>query len=113
MIGAGDLDRPIIIQRSASGAANAFGESAGVWTDYFPCRARRRDVGDKEKVEAGQVQGSLMSRFVIRSCVETRSVDTRDRLNHDGRIWQIHGVKEVSRERRHGFLEITASTSID
>lgn len=112
MIGAGDLDRVITIERNAPGSDNAFGEAAENWSSFITYRAKREDVRDSEKFSAGQAMGSLMSRFTIRSSSDSRSISTRDRISHEGRVWQIHGVKEA-KGRRRGFIEITASTEID
>lgn len=112
MNGAGDLDRRIVIERNTPGADDAFGESAESWAAFITYSAKREDVRDSEKAAARQVSGSLMSRFTIRSSTDSRTVNTKDRINYDGKIWQIHGVKEA-KGRRHGFLEITASTEID
>lgn len=109
---AGPLDRRITIQRNTPGATNGFNEAAESWADYVTVWAGRTDVRDSEKVAAGQVMGSLMCRFRIRSSSETRTVTTKDRLSYDSRTWQIHGVKE-STEGRNRFIEITASAEID
>lgn len=110
--GAGPLDRRIIIERAAPGAPNAYNEQVPTWSTFIEVWAHRRDVRDSEKVQAGQAMGSLMSRFRIRSSIAARTVTTADRLNVDGKTWQIHGVKETGAGRQ-GYLEITASAEID
>lgn len=111
MITANDLDRKITIQRVTS-VPNEFNEPVETWTDFFTCRAMRRDVSDGEKFAAGQIGSSIRSRFVVRSSSETRTVTPTDRLVHDGAIWSIHGVKEAD-EGRHRFIEITAVRDTD
>ncbi len=108
----GDLDRRITIQRNTPGVDDGFGEGAESWSDFITYSAKRDDVRDGEKVAAGQVMGSLMSRFTIRNSVDSRTVNTKDRISYGGKTWQIHGVKEA-KGRRRGFLEITASAEID
>lgn len=113
MIGAGDLDRRLVVQRFVEGEENNFGEGEKNWNNFHSTRAKRVDVRDSEKVAAGQVEGSIMTRFIIRSCIDARTITSKDRLSSDNRIWQILGVKEVSIERRHGYLELTATTAND
>jgi len=111
MIKAGSLTSRIVVQRDASGAENSLGEKSSNWTDFISYRARREDVGDSERMAAGQVTGSLMSRFVIRSSVDSRTVNNKDRISHDGKLWEIHGVKRFRGNDR--YIEITASAQID
>lgn len=108
---AGDLDRRVTIQRSES-ARNKFNEPIESWSDLTTVWARRRDVSDGEKTAAAQVGATLMSRFVVRSSSITRTVIPTDRLNHDGGLWNILGVKELG-EGRNRFLEITAVREAD
>lgn len=113
MISAGDFDRKITIERNTEGAENAFGEPSESWATFHETFASRSDVRDSEKVAAGQVEGSLMSRFVIRHCTDAATINPKDRLVCDGLTWAISGVKELSPERRKRYLEITASTGND
>lgn len=108
---AGDLDRRVTFQQSTD-ALNEFNESIQTWSDLATVWARRRDVSDGEKVAAGQVGATLMSRFVIRSSVATRKIAPINRIHHDDKIWNIIGIKQAD-EGRDRFLEITAITSVD
>ncbi len=112
MPGAGQLDRKITIERRTAGAPNAFNESAKVWAVHTAVRAKREDVSDAERVAAGQVGTVLMARFVVRSSTKTRSVTSLDRINGEGGIWNITGVKEAKGPRKR-WLEITAVRSSD
>ncbi len=111
MMEAGDLDRRITFQRAAE-TSNELNEPIETWTDLVTVWARRRDASDGEKVGAGQVGSTLMSRFVVRSSEITRDVIPTDRIQHDGRLWNIQGIKEVDAGRRR-FLEITAIMDAD
>lgn len=53
-----------------------------------------------------------MSRFTVRSSATTRDVKATDRLNYDGGIWNIQGLKEAD-EGRNRFIEITAIRDVD
>ena len=108
------LDRKITLQR-ASKVANAFNEEVETWNSVGSVWAMRRDVSDSQKIEflaAGQVGSFIVSRFTVRSSVLARSITPTDRLFHEGRVWQINGVKEAD-QGRHRFLEITASRDAD
>lgn len=81
---------------------------AEVWAAHgAPVAASRQDVSDLERAAAGSIEASLLSRFVVRSTAFTRDLTPRDRLTHDGRTWNILGIKEAIGGRRR-FLEITA-----
>ncbi len=108
---AGDLDRRITFQRSED-STNQFNEPIEIWGDISTVWARRRDASDGEKVAAGQAGATLLSRFVIRSSVSARNIAPTDRINHDGKIWNIIGIKQAD-EGRNRFIEITAITSLD
>ena len=112
MICADDLDRRITVQRNMPGVANTLGENPDNWSDFKTVFAKRNDLRDSEKVAAGQVSGSLVSRFVIYSTNDSRTITTMDRLFVDTKVWQIHGVKELADGATGEFLEITASTKI-
>lgn len=110
-IGAGRLDRKITIER-ATYAANALNEQIPSWGTFISVRARKRDLSDGERVEAGQVSAALISRFVIRSSDDARTVTPNDRLTYGGATWNIQGVKEAE-EGRDRFIEITAARAAD
>lgn len=111
MTNAQDLDRSVSIERSVD-ETNEFNEPVENWLTFLTVRARRRDASDGEKDAAGQIGGSLMSRFVVRSSARTRSILLTDRLLHDGKTWNIRGIKQAD-EGRNRFLEITAVARID
>jgi head-tail adaptor len=111
--GAGKLDRKIVIERYTSGSVDAFGEdTAGSWDTFITVSAGRKDASDGEKVSAGQINAVRMSRFVIRSSVNARSVLPTDRVSYDNKIWDIHGIKETS-EGRMKYLELTVMAQAD
>ena len=108
------LDRKITFQR-ASKAPNAFNEEVETWGNVGSVWAMRRDASDSQKIEflaAGQVGSFIVSRFTVRSSSLSRSITPVDRLLHEGRVWQINGVKEAD-QGRHRFIEITASRDAD
>lgn len=107
MPGAGDLDRRIAIERFSATKDEDFNEDVQSWSTLITVWAGRKDVSDGERFAAGQVGASLMSRFIIRSSTVAKTVTPKDRLNYDGDIWNIHGVKETA-DGRNRFIEITA-----
>lgn len=111
MTTAQELDRSISVERSTE-AENEFNEPVVTWSVFVKVRAKRRDASDGEKVSAGQLGATLMSRFVIRSSVTTRKILPTDRISHDEKLWNILGIKQAD-EGRNRFLEITAITSVD
>ena len=110
---AGKLDRKITIERYTNGGLDAFGEDTeGSWGTFITVAAWRSDVSDAEKVSAGQINAVRMSRFIIRSSVDSRTIDANDRINYDGKYWDIHGSKETSKGRLQ-YIELTAMAQAD
>lgn len=109
---AGEFDRIIEIQQFSEGAEDAFGETEKTWVRYMRPWAKRMDVSDQEKVNAGQASASRVTRFKIRSSRKARAISTTFRISYDDAIWNIHGIKETS-EGRNRFLEITAAVKVD
>ncbi|WP_411033837.1 head-tail adaptor protein [Shinella sp. BYT-45] len=111
MPAAGKLDRRITVERF-TWTKNEFNEDVEAWAPFITVWAQRRDTSDVVKTEvlaAEKVGSYLLARFVIRSTPDARKVSPRDRIGHDGRIWEIKGTKETS-EGRSRFIEITAAT---
>ncbi len=101
---AGDLDRKITLQR-ATVAPNEFNESVETWADLARVSAKYTPVADGERFRAGERAAEVQARFLIRWSSQVASVNPKDRLVFDGRIYAITNVKEIG--RREG-LEITA-----
>lgn len=105
---AGRLDRRIIIERAdlLLETTDAMGTPVPFWRDLVAVWADAKLVSDGERWQAGQTLADRLYRFTIRYSSEVANVDPRDRIQYDGRVWEIHGVKEVGRRQ---FLEITAA----
>lgn len=98
------------MQRATS-APNAFNEEIQTWADFITVWAARRDASDRERFAAGQLGAGLVSRFIIRSSTQARTISPQDRIFYEGAIWNITGVKETP-DGRLRFLEITAVRDI-
>lgn len=107
----GTMDRRIVIERHTS-TQDAFGGDVETWATLTTLWASRQDASDSERLSAAQVNAVQMSRFVVRSSTVTRGVTAKDRINHDGSVWDIQGIKET-RHGRKRFLEITAVRQAD
>lgn len=105
------LDRRITIEQPSVSRDDYGGESLS-WTTLGQYAASRNDVSDSEKYSADQVNSSIMARFVVRSTIKTRQVNSTYRLNHNSMTWEILGVKEVNDSRKR-FIEITAKAQSD
>lgn len=105
---AGKLDRRVRLLRHSAGSKGALGEKASTWTPAETLWASRQDVSDAEAVRASAVGRALSVRFVVRSSTVTRAITSLDRLLHEGRTYEIVGIKEVG--RRDG-IEISAATT--
>lgn len=113
MIGAGDLDRLVEVERIVEGAVDDYNVPLQVWQVFCRAWAKRVDVRDAEREAAGQLAGAAAARFTIWSSIDARTITTADRLRHEDRIWEIVGVKESAAGATGEFLEITAQVSSD
>jgi len=112
MTTAQNLDRSITIRRVV-GTPNELGEIVGgTEQDVLTARASRQDVSDGEKFAAGGIGGYLTARFIVRSTARTRGIRPSDKIRHDGKTWNLKGIKERDEGRRR-FLELTATVNAD
>lgn len=107
MMNASDLDRRITVERFTE-TRNEFNEIVEEWITLTTVSAKRHDVSDAEKFAAGQIGAELRSRFIIRDVGAASTVTPVDRLSHDGKTWNVNGIKET-RDGRHRFIEISAT----
>lgn len=107
----GRMDRLLSIERNTP-TTNDLNEEVDSWAEVFKTWAKRTDVSDGESIAAGVLGSAQMSRFVVRSDSLTRSMTPKDRINYDGDVWNIKGIKETAHGRRR-FLEITVARDTD
>jgi head-tail adaptor len=99
VLNASTLNRKIQIQRRALDRWENIGN---------PLSARRRDVFDQERYDAGIFDNKLITRFLVRSTPFAKEIRRTDRLKHEGVAFEITGIKEADQNGR--FVEITATT---
>lgn len=102
---AGKLDRRITIRR-ATVAADAMNEPVETWADHLCIWAAKRDVSDRERLQAAEYGATITARFTIRWSASSSGIGPKDRISYGGREYDILGIKEIGR-REH--LEITAA----
>jgi SPP1 family predicted phage head-tail adaptor len=101
----GSLDRRIRLKRRKPGE-NELGEPVDLWFTMATVWAHVAPVNDGERWRAGETLAAKLCRFTIRYSSTVASLDPRDRIEYDGRTWDINGVKEMKRREK---LEITAT----
>lgn len=109
-LGAGKLDRRIVLQRFTYTLAAGSGEQVKVWADIATRWASKKDVSDSERVASAEVAAEIGTRFVVRWENLLRDLNPKDRLVFEGRTYEIVAVKEI--DRRVG-LEISAIARAD
>jgi SPP1 family predicted phage head-tail adaptor len=102
---AGKLDRRISIER-ATAAVNAMNEPTGARVELAYVAANVAPVSDGERMRAGETLAERKLRFTIRYSSQVATVDPRDVIVYDGRVFDINGVKEIGRRK---YLEVTAT----
>ena len=102
---AGPLDRRITIER-ATVTLDAFGGEDLIWLTLSVLWASMTPISDGERFRSDERAADITTRFVVRRSNLTKTIDAKDRILFEGRIYQIYGVKEIG--FRDG-VEITAS----
>ena|SRR5690625_1794326 len=105
---ASELERLIQFRRYTM-VRNPLNELEKVWHDHGPpIWAHRHDVSDGERLAAAVVSAFVTTRFTVRASDFTRDLTPKDEIHHEGRDYNITGIKEAA-HGRFRFLEITAS----
>jgi len=102
---AGELDRRVSLRRYTV-KKDAFNADVPSWPEFACVRAAKTDVSDGERLRAAEQGASVTTRFKIRWSRLAATLTARDRLECEGRAYDVVGVKEIG--RREG-LEITAN----
>lgn len=97
-------DRLITIERKTV-TQNDLGEEVETWTAMAQAWAEKRDVSDAERLNAAEVGATISTRFRLLWSDAYDDVTPLDRINYDGKRWDIMAVKEIG--TREG-IEITA-----
>jgi SPP1 family predicted phage head-tail adaptor len=105
----GALDRRIAIKR-ATISQDDFGQGVKSWATLATVWASRKPISDAERVQSGEITAEAQCRFQIRYSSTVADVNPKDRIEYDGMIYEIWGVKEIG--RRVG-LEISATALAD
>lgn len=104
----GALDRRVTVERAVE--TNTGKGVTLVWSELMTVWASRKDISDAERAASGKVQGSVISRFIVRWSPSMAGIKPKDRLIEGGLTFEIRGIKEVGRRQ---MLEITAEAGLD
>lgn len=105
----GDMRCRLQVQRFTETGVDQYGARSGSWGNVgSPIYASRADVSDGERARATGWDNLQVLRFTVRSMSFAKSITRADRLEYNGVIFEIDGIKELG--NRRGFLEITAKT---
>lgn len=110
MIDPGDRDRRIVILRASTVQDPGTGEQVETWAPLDTVWAAKKDVSDGERMKAAEVSAEISTRFTIRWSSAVSSVNPKDRVQYDGRTYDIYSVKEIGRQEG---LEITGTARAD
>jgi SPP1 family predicted phage head-tail adaptor len=104
MTGSGDMNRRATFQR-ATVTFDSFGGEVETWGTLASVWIHRRDASAGESYKAQEVGGNLTMRFRIRYSSTVATLNPRDRVLYNGRVFNITGVREKQRNR---WLEVDA-----
>lgn len=103
---AGNLDRLVQFHRYSE-TDDGYGPDEK-WAEHgSPIWASKKDVSDGERMAAGWIEATVVSRFLVRWSAFTAALTPKDRLVCGGLAYEIIGIKEGDGRRR--WLEITAT----
>lgn len=106
----GKLDRRITLLRASRAQDQGTGEEIETWSTLAEVWAAKKDVSDGERMRAAEVSAEISTRFIIRWSSAWSDLNAKDRIQYDGRFYDIFSVKEI--DRRQG-LEITGTARAD
>lgn len=92
----GDLDIRIAIERAVADR-NALNEKILTWSTFRTVWANRRDVSGSEGYRAREVGAEITTRFRVRWSASMATVTPSDRVQYDGRVYEITAVRDVER----------------
>lgn len=90
---AGKLDRRVTIRR-ATQTRDAFNNPVETWYDVATVWAQQRPNRGGERFTAQEIAGAAVTTFHLRFRVD---VTVMDRIQYDGRDWNILDVREIGR----------------
>lgn len=111
MNGAGELDVIVTIERYTA-TTGSLNEQVKVWSEFAEVHAKCRYVSDGEQLAANQQSAHARARLKVRHSSDTASVNAKDRLQFDGRIWNIVGNIPLD-QGRNRWRQITAVCEAD
>lgn len=102
------LTRVIIIEKRTT-TDNAFNEKIETWATHQKAWAEVRWLPSRERFSSERTIAIYAAAFFIRYISGLNAKDYR--INYDGRIYNIIGIKEDNRGK-HDLLELTAEAKI-
>ncbi len=93
----GRLNKRITIRRASAPTRNAMNEPVEVWADFGKFWAEQVQQRPTESWKAGQTAAQVERVWRVRWTARTATISPSDRLNCDGREFQIIGVTEIGR----------------
>lgn len=106
---AGRRDQLITIQR-ATVTTDDYGAEVPTWATHAQEWAAIFYGRGDERRQAAMEQGSQAATFQVLANAATRTVTLKDRIEHDGAVWDIQGISPDTPKR--GSIELTATRSL-
>lgn len=107
---AGKRDRVLTIQRSTRVQDVGSGEWIDTWGTLATVWTSKKDTSDGERMRAAELSAEISTRFVIEWSAALAGVTVEDRVECEGRVYNIYSVKEIG--TREG-IEITGTARAD
>lgn len=106
---AAKLDHRIRVLRAVM-TTSVYNEGVPTWSTLLEIWAARDDITAGESYRAAAVDAQITTRFTIRYSPETATITPKDRIECDGRTYDLTKVREVMRNE---WLEVDAVARAD
>ena len=93
---AGKFDRKVVFQSITETPDSGSGEIAPTWSTYKTTWAQYLPMKENERFAAGRELGTFVADFIVRYF---SALSEKDRIQFDGRNWDILGFAEIGRRR--------------
>lgn len=92
---------------------NTFNEAIEVFETFTEVWASRKDVSTSEALKALEIGSEISVRFVVRYSDNTNRVDTRYRIQHNSKSFDITGKRAIGRNDWFEFDAVARSESTE
>jgi SPP1 family predicted phage head-tail adaptor len=96
MLGIGRLRHRAIFERLGAGTKDAYGNTRTTWAELCRVWGNLRETPGKERLAAGRGESTTTATFRARRTSELAGVTAEDRVQVQGRTWNIRAIARLT-----------------